>query len=75
MPWGDHRGKPMDDVPSEYLFQLAQKRWLQSAWPGLHAYIRKHYDIIKQQAEGRYASDSDEEGYSSYEDYLRDVRN
>ncbi len=73
MPWGEHKGTKLDDVPADYLIDLGRKKWLPSAWPGLWAYIRKHNDTLMQQAESSYEQ-ADEEGYSSYEDYIRDIR-
>ena len=32
MPWGEHKGTKLDDVPADYLIDLGRKKWLPSAW-------------------------------------------
>lgn len=73
LPWGKHKGLRMEDVPADYLLWLMEQKWL-SDWPGLHAYIRKNADTIYEQAEDLEDKRGDVEGFDSWEDYKRSVR-
>lgn len=73
MPWGDHKGTALKDVPAIYkAWLLSQKHWIQD-WPGLASYLRKHHDVIMKEAEETEQPNTDKDGYDSYEDYQRDV--
>ncbi len=76
MPWGEHKGTSLGDVPASYkAWLLSQKHWIQD-WPGLASYLRKHHDVIMEEAEEDALTDTDKlhlDGYDSYEDYQRDV--
>ena len=73
MPWGEHEGTKLDDVPASYLLWLLQQRWL-ADWPGLYAYIKANEDTLHEQHGGDEDAKGEVEGYSSYEDYLKDYR-
>lgn len=73
MPWGDHKGTRLEDVPADYLYWLRGHVWIVD-YPGLLAYLNKNADTINEQAEELEGSRGDVEGYESYEDYRRDVR-
>lgn len=47
MPFGEHRGKPMQAVPSEYLDYIAGQAWI-SKWPAVEDYIRRSRKAIDQ---------------------------
>ena len=42
MPFGQHKGKRLDEVPAKYLDWLSGEDWLDKTWPALAAYIRIH---------------------------------
>jgi hypothetical protein len=74
MPWGEHKGTKLEDVPVNYkAWLLEQKHWI-TDWPGLASYLRKHQDTILKEADANMADEGEKEGYDNYEDYRRDVR-
>lgn len=73
MPWGEHEGTKLDDVPASYLLWLLQQRWLVD-WPGLHAYIKANEDVLREQHGGDEDAKGEVEGYATYEDYLKEYR-
>ena len=74
MPWGDHRGLLLKDVPASYkAWLLEQRHWLPD-WPGLDSYLQRHKDEILKEAEGTFSETGEKEGYDDYEDYRRDTR-
>lgn len=73
MPWGDHEGVKLKDVPASYkAWLLEQKHWI-ADWPGLNHYLRKNQHTIIKEAEKSIAAEGPKEGYDSYEDYKRDT--
>lgn len=73
MPWGEHKGSALKDIPVNYLaWLLEQKHWI-ADYPGLNHYLRKNHDKIVKDAEETYIDQGEKEGYDSYEDYRRDV--
>jgi len=50
MPFGKHEGKPMKDVPAEYLDWLSEQDWL-SKWPRVQAYIDHNRAVIDKELE------------------------
>ncbi len=73
MPWGEHKGTPLEDVPGDYLYGLLMEKWI-ADYPGLHAYLKRHRDVISEQALDAEKTRGDAGGYDSYEDYIRDKR-
>ena len=71
MPWGQHKGKTMADVPADYLDWLRDQDWL-STWPGLHGYIANNMSRIdKELEENAPAKPEGDDGFDDYEDYKR----
>lgn len=65
MPWGEHKGRMLKDVPVEYLAWLSKQSWITS-WPALNAYLKSRASEL----EGQHVNDSSvKEGFDSYEDY------
>jgi uncharacterized protein (DUF3820 family) len=48
MPFGQHKGHLMQNVPSEYLDWLNGQSWLEEQWPNVSAYIAKSRKAIDQ---------------------------
>lgn len=47
MPFGKHKGKPMRQVPMNYLSWLSEQDWLEK-WEDLDAYIKGKVDKPQQ---------------------------
>ena len=67
MPWGDHKGTPIGQVPSDYLLWLFKQTWIRD-WPDVHDYLVANQAALM--------SEQDEEpggqdGFSSLDDYYR----
>ncbi len=71
MPWGDFKGTKLDDIPAAYFANLREQKWLETAWPGLHAYIEQNWSTIEEQLQITDDPYADQEGFDSYEDYQR----
>jgi len=69
MPWGDHEGTKLREVPKAYLAWLFAQSWI-SSWPGLHSYLKSHADELRSTSDGE---DSGPEGYSSYQEFRDDL--
>jgi hypothetical protein len=69
MPWGQHRGVPLKDVPLTYLLWLRSQTWIKD-YPAMWAYLgtRKAELDAVQAAESPVANAA--ATFSSYEDYL-----
>lgn len=50
MPFGKHRGKPMEDVPSKYLDWIIGEDWIEK-WPDVKEYIMTNIDRIHKDLE------------------------
>lgn len=50
MPFGAHKGKPMGEVPAEYLDYISGQDWL-SKWPQVKAYIDHNRAVIDKELE------------------------
>ncbi|MCP4899928.1 MAG: hypothetical protein GY906_23415 [bacterium] len=70
MPWGEHRGTLLKDIPASYLLWLFEQTWIRD-WPPLHAYLKKHEDQLMQERAQRdeQRMDNDEDGFTSFKDY------
>lgn len=51
MPFGAHKGKPMEKVPAEYLDWLDGQDWLKAKWPRIKEYIRFNRAVIDKELE------------------------
>lgn len=49
MPFGQHQGKPMANVPAQYLLYIYDKGWC-SNWPMVSAYIQDNLDGLRKEA-------------------------
>lgn len=50
MPWGKHKGIPMQDVPASYFFWLWTEREMEhNRFDPVADYIRKNLDVLKQE--------------------------
>jgi len=50
MPWGKHKGIPMQDVPASYFFWLWTERGMErNRFDPVADYIRKNLDVLKQE--------------------------
>lgn len=48
MPFGKHKGKPLTDVPSDYLLWVYENK--DDLYGNLKTYIEDNLDVIKQEA-------------------------
>jgi hypothetical protein len=51
MPFGEHKGKQMKDVPAGYLDWLDGQDWLPKRWPRVKAYIDHNRAVIDKELE------------------------
>ena len=71
MPWGDHHGQRMGNVPASYLDWLRDQPWIPT-WYGLHAYLELNKTRIDKELEDEAPTYGDaDDGFDSYEDYKR----
>lgn len=68
MPWGQHKGKAMEDVPSDYLLWLLRQPWIRD-WPDIHAYLVANQAALLME-EGEEDSGGTD-GFTSLDDYER----
>lgn len=52
MPFGQHQGKAMVNVPAKYLLYIYNKGWC-SAWPAVSAYIQDNMEVLRKEEGGR----------------------
>lgn len=77
MPWGEHKGTPMRDVPASYLMHLLQEPWVRE-YRELYAYlVSRRSDLeasaaLEERAKGSIETDAGP--IETYEDYLRTFR-
>jgi uncharacterized protein (DUF3820 family) len=48
MPFGKHKGEPMDEVPASYLDWLHGQSWI-GDWPEVLKYIKDHKHSIREE--------------------------
>lgn len=48
MPFGEHEGKPLEEVPADYLLYI--HRAFSNLDPGLKAYIDENFDVLIHQS-------------------------
>jgi hypothetical protein len=71
MPWGEHQGSTMFNVPARYLDWLRDQPWIMT-WPGLYAYLQANKTRIDKELEEEFPpNDHDDDGFDNYEDYKR----
>ena len=46
MPFGEHKGKRLGDVPDSYLFWLSDQNWVARQYPGLHLYVEAFVTVV-----------------------------
>jgi hypothetical protein len=68
MPWGEHKGKRLGELPASYLLWLFEQTWIRD-WPGLHLYLKAHESQLMAEKKEDGGLDGDEEGFRSYDDY------
>ena len=49
MPWGKHRGVPMQDVPAQYLWWLWTEGMMSNKQEPVADYIRRNLEALKQE--------------------------
>ena len=47
MPWGAHKGKPLGEVPAEYLLWIADRPGAEGKWPDLIEYINRNREALE----------------------------
>lgn len=68
MPWGEHKGTPMGDVPHDYLLWLFKQPWIKD-WTDVHDYLVKNQAALL--AEQEEESGPPGGGFNSLDDYMR----
>lgn len=68
MPWGDHKGVAMKDVPTTYLLWLLRQSWIKD-WPDVYAYLLANQAALLEE-EGE-ESPGGTDGFESMDDYMR----
>lgn len=67
MPWGTHKGIPMEKVPAEYLLWLFRQDWIRD-WPDVNDYLvanQAAFELEDKEEKGG------TEGFESLDDYMR----
>lgn len=68
MPWGQHKGVPMKDVPASYLLWLFKQHWVKE-WPDIHDYlVENQAALLEEEAEDAPPPGG---GFNSLDDYMR----
>lgn len=71
MPWGEHRGKALRDVPIGYLLSLYRQRWIKE-WHGLYAYLlSRKAELESSENEPRMESRGT---FETFDDFQKDFR-
>jgi hypothetical protein len=73
MPWGQHRGTPMRQVPADYLLELGRKPWIHE-WPAVVEYIEANWARLEKEF-GAMEKRQPEGPFKGYEDYQKYGRN
>lgn len=50
MPFGAHKGRPMEHVPASYLLWIRDQDWI-TTWPDVLLYIDENWDAIVAESE------------------------
>jgi hypothetical protein len=70
MPFGQHKGKPMRDVPADHLLWLLNQPWIGER-KQLHAYLVENRSALEEQAATKASNDGSIEDMDTYDDYLK----
>lgn len=77
MPWGEHKGKRLGDVPPTHLNWLLSQPWIQQ-YKELFQYLHANRETIRMQAADaeKLKGDVDppDEKIETYQDYLKSYR-
>jgi len=78
MPWGEHKGKPLAEVPAPYLLDLWTNKWLRD-YKGLYSWVQTKLDRLRREAAkieaAKGSADIDGGGaMETYDEYLRSYR-
>lgn len=68
MPWGQHKGKKLGEIPPAYLLWLYEQTWIKD-WPGLYAYLKKNEDLLMSERNEERADGGEEDEMRTFDDY------
>jgi len=69
MPWGEHEGTRLADIPASYLAWFMDQDWARD-WPQLHNYCQLNETRIEAEIKEN-RPDEDEDGeFTTYQDFL-----
>ncbi len=66
MPFGEHKGVRMRDVPPDYLLRLYRQEWIRG-WKGVYNYIKKNYKVLLSEVDDE--ATEEERDFSRFEDF------
>lgn len=72
MPWGIHKGTPLEKVPADHLLWLFKQPWIKD-WPDLHDYlVENQAALLKESEEEQDATQRrNAQGFASLDDYMK----
>jgi hypothetical protein len=70
MPWGKHKGTPMEEVPASHLLWLFKQPWIKE-WPDLYDYLVENQVALLQEDEEAQDTRPSGKGFESLDDYMR----
>lgn len=50
IPFGQHKGKRLKDIPAAYLLWLLDEEWCRKQYPDLITYIRENKKLLEMEA-------------------------
>ncbi len=53
MPFGEHQGKRLGDIPDDYLFWLWDQTWVETKFPGLYLYVEAFVEVTRKERKRR----------------------
>jgi uncharacterized protein (DUF3820 family) len=53
MPFGEHEGKRLAEVPDDYLFWLWDQTWVKAKFPGLYLYVEAFVEVTRKERKRR----------------------
>lgn len=68
MPWGEHKGVRMTDVPADYRLWLFRQAWIRD-WPDIHTYLVANQAAFELEDQENDRGGTD--GFESLDDYMR----
>lgn len=67
MPWGEHKGTAIGEVPGDYLLWLFRQPWIKD-WPDVHDYlVANQAALLQEDEEDKGGTD----GFESLDDYMK----